>query len=89
MRGQQSLPPHVRLQAHDLLPSSASPARRPQKHKHSSKDKKSKKKKKRHSSSSGSSSSSSGSSSDSSSSGSDQDFGGMGSPVRLSKFLYS
>jgi hypothetical protein len=57
-----------------------------QKSKKSSKDKRSKdkKKKRRHSSSS----SSSGSDSDSSSSGmSDKDYGGMGSPVRLSKFL--
>ncbi|KAI7839497.1 hypothetical protein COHA_006764 [Chlorella ohadii] len=60
------------------------------KHKRSSKDKRSKKKKRRHSSSSDSSSSSSGSSSDSDSSSSDssdQDYGGMGSPVRLSRFL--
>ncbi|EFN50847.1 hypothetical protein CHLNCDRAFT_141755 [Chlorella variabilis] len=55
------------------------------KHKKSSKDKRSKKKKRRHSSSSSSSSSSD---SDSGSSSSDQaDYGGMGSPVRLSKFL--
>jgi hypothetical protein len=60
-----------------------------QKHKKSTKEKRSKKKRRRHSSGS-SSSSSSGSDSDSSSSsssGSDQDYGGMGSPVRLSKFL--
>ncbi|PRW20188.1 Nonsense-mediated mRNA decay 2 isoform 2 [Chlorella sorokiniana] len=58
------------------------------KHKRSSKDKRSKKKKRRHSSSDSSSSGSgSSSSSDSGSSSSDQDYGGMGSPVRLSKFL--
>ena len=60
----------------------------PQKHTRSSKDKKSTKKR-RHSSGSDSSSSSSSSSSDSGSSSSDDgDYGGMGSPVRLSKFLY-
>jgi hypothetical protein len=58
-----------------------------QKHKKSTKEKRSKKKRRRHSSSSSSSGSDSDSSSSSGGSGSDQDYGGMGSPVRLSKFL--
>lgn len=58
------------------------------KHKRSSKDKRSKKKKRRHSSDSDSSSSSSDSDSGSSSM-SEKDYGGMGSPVRLSKYLYA
>lgn len=61
----------------------------PQKHKRSSKDKRSKKKKRRHSSDSDSSSSGSSSDSGSSSSLSGKDYGGMGSPVRLSKYLYA
>ena len=85
------LPLHVCLPRadHRALAASACRSTCLQKHKRSSKDKRSKKKKRRHSSSSDSSSSSSGSSgSDSSSSdSSDQDYGGMGSPVRLSKFL--
>ncbi|KAL4451357.1 hypothetical protein ABPG77_009429 [Micractinium sp. CCAP 211/92] len=60
------------------------------KHKRSSKDKRSKKKKRRHSSDSDSSSSGSSSDSGSSSSSlSGKDYGGMGSPVRLSKYLYA